>query len=106
MKAGGALDRLRALWRRHVLAYAVVAAILVVANLFVGGGWWSFWPLGLWGLVLALHFLIVKCIDVDEGWVRERTEDLHVRSYDLGHIKDIEKRVEDDDASVRPADKR
>ena len=97
---------MRMILRRHMLAYAAVCAILIVTNIALGGGWWSFWPLFVWGLVLALHFLYVRSVDVDERWAQERTEDLHVRSYDLGHIEDIEKRVEDDDSSVRPADER
>ena len=94
------------LLRRHMLAYAGLGAILLVANLYLGGGWWSFWPLCVWSVVVVLHFLFVKSIGVDDSWVQERAEDLHLRSYDLGHIEDIEKRVEDDDASVRPADER
>ncbi len=43
---------------------------------------------------------------MDEGWVEERADDLRYRSYDQGHIHDIEKRVDERDHSVRPADER
>lgn len=94
------------LYRWHVLAYSVVMSMLVVANIFVGGGWWSFWPMIAWSLVLACHFFYYKSVTVDEEWAQERTDDLKLRSYDLGHIQDIEDRVEKHDASVRPADER
>ena len=37
---------------------------------------------------------------------QERADELRYRSYDQGHIQDIEKRIEDRDHSVRPADER
>lgn len=93
-------------FRRHLLLFCVVMGALTVVNVFVGGGWWSFWPLCAWGLALSLHFFYYKSVTVDEAWVEERTEDMRLRSYDLGHIHDIEERVEKRDASVRPADER
>jgi hypothetical protein len=108
--SGSALVRntalLRALLRWNALAYAVVGTVLLGANILVGGGVWSFWPLFAWGMLLALHFFFVKSMDVDERWVEERADELHYRSYDQGHIDDIEHRVEERDASVRPADER
>ncbi len=92
--------------RWHGLVYVSVGGIVVFAKFYSGGGWWLFWPLYVWGVALALHFMLAKSIGVDESWVGERTEDLRFRSYDLGHIHDIEQRVEDRDSSVRPADER
>ena len=102
----GGQPRLRFLFRWNALAYAAVSAVLLITNLYTGGGWWSFWPLSIWGVALALHFLYVNSIEVDDGWVAERAEELRYRSYDQGHIHDIEKRVDDHDPSVRPADER
>ena len=96
----------RRLFRRHVLAYVGVMGVLIVLNFIIGGGWWSFWPMCAWGLVLAFHFFYYKSVTVDEAWVQERTDDMRLRSYDLSHIHDIEDRVEQRDASVRPADER
>ena len=92
--------------RWHGLAYVSLSGIAVFAKFYSDEGWWLFWPLYVWGVVLALHFLWAKSTDVDESWVGERAEDLRFRSYDLGHIHDIEKRVEERDSSVRPADER
>ncbi len=109
-EAGGAggLDRalVTRLFRWHATIYGVLIGGLTVVNIYVGGGWWSFWPMCIWGIVLALHFFIYKSVTVDEDWVRERTDDLKLRSYDLSHIQDIETRVDEDDASMRPSDRR
>ena len=105
MDAAGQMVAKR-LFRWHLLVFCVVIGVLTLVNVIIGGGWWSFWPLCAWGLALSLHFFYYKSITVDEAWVQERTEDMRLRSYDLGHIHDIEERVEKRDASVRPADER
>ena len=94
------------LYRWHVRAYCVFTGGLTAINIYVGGGWWSFWPVIGWGLLLALHFFYYKSITVDETWAQVRTDDLRLRSYDLSHIKDIQDRVEQRDTSVRPGDER
>ncbi len=99
-------SRLRILLRWNAVAFVIVAAVLLVANVLIGGGAWSFWPLFVWGTLLALHFFCTKSLEVDDGWVEERADELRYRSYDQGHIHDIEKRVDERDASVRPADER
>lgn len=93
-------------FRWHLLAYVWAMVALVTANIFIGGGWWSFWPMCVWGIGFALHFLYYKSVTIDEAWVQERTDDMRLRSYDLGHIHDIEDRVEQGDSSVRPSDER
>ena len=75
-------------------------------NLYTGAGWWSFTPVYGWGILLAVHFFYVRAANVDDDWVRDRAEDLRVRSYDLGHITDLEERVGRGDASVRPGSER
>ena len=96
------LDR----FRIHLRLYLLLCGGLTLANLFTGTGWWSFAPVCGWGIVLAVHYLYVRAMNVDDGWVRERTDDLRVRSYDLGHITDLKERVEQGDESVRPAAER
>lgn len=94
------------LFRWHVLAYCVLMGALVAVNIYIGGGWWSFWPMCAWGLVLAFHFFYYKSVTVDEAWVQERTDDMRLRSYDVSHILDIEDRSNKRDPSVRPSDER
>ncbi len=94
--------QVKRLFVRHRRAYAGVMAVLIAANIAIGGGWWSFWPMCAWGLVFSLHFFYYKSVTVDEAWVEERTDDMRLRSYDLSHISDIEDRVEQRDTSVCP----
>ena len=63
-----------------------------LANWFVGGDWWAFWPLVAWGLVLGVHYLMVKSKRVNDRWVEERTEDVRSKSYDRAHIDSIQTR--------------
>lgn len=93
-------------FRVHLRLYVVVCGGLTLINFYTGAGWWSFTPVGGWGVLLAVHYFYVRAANVDDDWVRDRTEDLKVRSYDLGHITDLEERVERGDASVRPGSAR
>ena len=106
MNSGDGRSVLIRSFRWHGLAYIGVGGLALLTNLYFGSGWWLFWPLFAWGVALSPHFPYVKSVNVDDGWVGERAEELHFRSYDLGHIRDIEERVKDRDASVRPADER
>ena len=93
-------------FRTHLRLYVVACGGLTLVNLWTGAGWWSFTPVCGWGVLLAVHYFYVRAANVDDDWVRERTDDLRVRSYDLGHITDLEERVERGDASVRPGSSR
>lgn len=104
--ARGARHIIVRLFRWHATSYGIVIGGLIVVNIIVGGGWWSFWPMCGWGMFLALHFFYFKSVTVDEQWAQLRTDDLKLRSYDLGHIEDIAERVQERDASVRPSDER
>jgi hypothetical protein len=94
--------RVKRLFLRHRRVYVGVMAVLIAANIVIGGGWWSFWPMCVLSLIFSLHFLYYKTVTIDEAWVEERTDDMRLRSYDLSHISDIEERVDRRDASVTP----
>ena len=79
----------RRAFRRHLALFVGVNFALNVANHFGGGGWWAFWPLVAWGMVLMIHYLRYKAATVDEGWVDERTAELRLKSYDRDHIENI-----------------
>jgi hypothetical protein len=85
----------RRAFRLHLWTFVFVNIALNAANALVGADWWAFWPLVVWGLVLAVHYLIFKSKRVDESWVEERTEDVRSKSYDRAHIDSIEKRYSD-----------
>ncbi len=74
----------------HVRAYLVGAAALILVNALTGHGWWSFWPLFVWGAALAVHFLYVKSGSVDDDWADRRARKLKLTSYDHGHMRQIE----------------
>jgi predicted TIM-barrel fold metal-dependent hydrolase len=76
----------------HRFALVSAVVILTVINFFVGEGWWSLWPAVGWGIIFFFHLCLVKATNVDEEWVNERTDDLRLKSYDLGHIDDIDER--------------
>ena len=83
-------------FRPHFLIFfAAALAILAVA---VAADWrWLYWlPLG-WGIVLLVHYLVYKAHTVDDRWVEERTEELHLKSYDRDHIQSIRTRAGRDD---------
>lgn len=76
-------------FRAHAWTYVAGVCVLMAANWLTGAPWWSFWPIALWGLALAAHYLVHKTGTVDEAWAEERTADLHSKSYDAAHIDRI-----------------
>jgi len=81
-------------FRLHLWAFVLVNLALNAANWFMGGDWWAFWPLAIWGVVLAAHYLIDKSRRVDARWVEERTEEVRSKSYDASHIDSIARRYD------------
>lgn len=89
--------------RIHAGAFAAGAFCLGGTNWLSGSPWWSFWPIALWAVALAGHYLIYKARTVDERWVEERTADLHSKSYDASHIDSIVARY--DEGTPKPPEK-
>ena len=84
------------MFRLHLWVFIVVNVALNITNAFVRDDyWWAFWPLVVWGIALAVHYLIYKSRRVSDRWVEERTDDLRSRSYDRAHIDSIETRFKD-----------
>jgi len=110
MKTESSPDQLTVLWQKletvpprtlkkwlafHLLAFAVFVIFLFVIRPFEGDTPIYFWLPFAWGLVAAVHFFVVATLTVDETWTEERTLEVKVRSYDLGHMEDIRERHED-----------
>lgn len=89
-------------FRRHVAAYALSTLVLVTLEFLTVGNWWLFWPMLLWGVVLAIHYFIVGALDADDEWATDRVLDLQTSSCDFDHIGSIEKRISEGDPSVTP----
>jgi hypothetical protein len=88
--------------RLHVWAYVAGACVLSAVNWKVGDTWWSFWPLAVWGVALAGHYMVRKTSSVDEHWVDEHTAEVHAKSYDVDHIDRIAKDQPGESAEPRP----
>jgi len=58
-------------WLAHATVFVVVNALLAAINLATGGPRWHLWPLGWWGLGLAIHGAVTLFALRGEGW-RER----------------------------------
>ena len=86
------LAMLAAIYPRHRTVFFILNGLLTVANIFVGGFWWAFWPLFVSSMALGLNYLVYKIHTTDDSWAERRVEDLHARSYDRGHIEWIQDR--------------
>ena len=87
---------------RHRIAYVVVIGGLTILNMLEGAPWWAFWPMFIWGIPFLVHLLFAKCLETDDEWVEERAMGLRSKSYDFGHIRDLESRIGERDFSVEP----
>ena len=76
----------------HLRLFAAVNALLTIANVLTGPPWWAFWVLLVTGTAFTAHYLAYRVATVDDAWVDQRTDDVHDRSYDRGHIESIERR--------------
>lgn len=75
-------------FRPHFLVF--LAAAIGICALAAGTDWrWMYWVPLVWGVVLLIHYLVYKTRTVDERWVEQRTEELHLKSYDRDHIQSI-----------------
>jgi hypothetical protein len=83
------LVRLARLFPRHLAVSSTIGSLLLITNLVVPGGWWTFWPMLVLAGLIGLHFLIFKAVTVDDAWAAERAEALNIKSYDRGHIDTI-----------------
>lgn len=51
-----------------------------------------FWPLSVWTVVYLVHYLIVKCMIIEDEWIEDRTLNIAYNAYD--HIANIRKKTE------------
>ena len=91
--SGAKPDHVR-LFHFHVSAYALGLALLVLIDLAITDGWWFFWPVLAWGVLVLMHYLYLKSILVDSRWAEERADRVLDKAYDLGHIEDIRRRYD------------
>ena len=88
------------LFRRHLSFYLCLGGGLILINIILGAGWWSFWAIYGWGLLLALHFFVYRSMNAPEDWIDDRARQLRAKAYDFGHIRDMEGRIVSRDFSL------
>jgi hypothetical protein len=76
----------------HAGASFPLIIALNVANTVRGDSWWAFWPSLILCAALAAHYIVYKSLMVDPSWVRERVEEVNLKSYDRSHIEDLKQR--------------
>lgn len=81
-------------FRIHTVAFVAGVIALATADFLIAKSWWSLWPIALWSVAFAAHYFYRKARSVDEGWARERADDLHSKSYDASHMDSIVERYD------------
>lgn len=78
-------------FRYHVVAYLAGNGLLYLINRATSESWWAFWPLFAWSILLACHFFFIRSVRADDTWAEERAARLRAKSYDIDHIRAIER---------------
>ncbi|MDP6345295.1 MAG: hypothetical protein QF578_07745 [Alphaproteobacteria bacterium] len=78
------------LW--HHGALLLIVAVLLVAGRFTVAPWLPvFWPLLIWYVIFAFHFLLLRSLSVGDDWADARADKLRRQAYDFQHVKEIYK---------------
>ena len=85
------LQRVRLWFRYHAMAYVAGNGLLILLNAATSDRWWAFWPFFFWSLFFACHFFLVKSMRADDDWAENRAMRLRSKSYDVDHIRAIER---------------
>ena len=84
--------------------HLVLFVVLMVPALWVT---WNdpgtYWPAIGWSVVLVVHFLIAKTLNVDDDWGEARAYDLRQKTYDHKHINQVVDSAVDGDPDDDPA---
>jgi|TARA_B100002003_G_C13601837_1_gene310273 hypothetical protein len=89
-------------FRYHALVLAITVCLLLSIEWALGARWSLFWPLIIWGLMVSIHYFVSAAFDINEVWADDRVVDVKTRSYDLGHIMNIEHRIGGTHDSITP----
>lgn len=68
-------------WLSHASVWAVVNVFLFMVDLLTAGGWWFYWPLLSWGLLVALQTVRLATADEqnDRETARKRVEKRRIK---------------------------
>ncbi|MEX2617952.1 MAG: CBS domain-containing protein [Alphaproteobacteria bacterium] len=75
----------------HLVAYVTGVLGFMISDYLTPGPLWFHWPAMAWGVVMGVHFLYCKTLQLggNEAWADERAADIRGKSYDVGHIRSI-----------------
>jgi hypothetical protein len=76
----------------HVALFVLANASAIALNAAMGRPWWALWVAVGSLALLGLHYLLYKIMTIDEAWVDARAEEVHLKSYDRGHIQEMSER--------------
>lgn len=83
-------DLMRTIYH-HGALYVVAAAIMLGLRHGAGLPVPLFWPLGVWFMIAAVHFFIVKSMAVDNDWADGKADRIRRDAYDFQHVREIYK---------------
>jgi hypothetical protein len=66
----------------HLLVFGVVNVSLFCINVLTrgsDGAWWVVWPLAVWGIVIALHTLVVFGAEFTNDWKLRKADEIYQR---------------------------
>ena len=87
---------------QHAQLFFAVTLIVLSVKGALATGWPLFWPLFVWGLAVAIHYFFAAAFNINEAWTEDKVQDVKSRSYDFGHILNIESRIDKAHYSVSP----
>ena len=87
-------------FKGHVLIYLASAVSIMMA---VHGSDKTAWILITWTVLICVHFLVTKTLNVDDDWGESRAYKVRKKTYDHKHINQIVDSAVDGDPSEDPA---
>lgn len=74
----------------HAAGFCAAVCAIAVFDLSDRLGTWVVPITILWGFAVIGQYMAVKTVHADETWAAARASELQYKSYDFGHIKQIE----------------
>lgn len=87
-------------FKGHFVIYLASAVSIMMATYGSDG---TSWLLVAWTVLIGLHFLTIKTLNVDEDWGENRAYQLRKKTYDHKHIDQIVNSAVDGNPDVDPA---
>ncbi len=87
-------------FKGHVVIYVASGVSIFMT---IHGSNSTSWFLIIWTVMVGLHFLVTKTLNVDDAWGESRAYDLRRKTYDHKHIDQIVNSAVDGDPDEDPA---